>query len=190
MAVLHFGDAEVVVHALPRGRVVRTLTFDLAGEALALSPDGARVAVQRGRAVEVRDAGGVVLRAGDPADPPSRRGRPADGTLRFSADGARLARWADGDGWRIWSLDGADERHLPARDDLAGLDGFAPPHPRDWTIDPGTCTRFHHRPTGTTIALPAAGPWVWNPADPHIGAAGDLHIELRDGAPGRTDPPT
>lgn len=185
VAALHRGEREVVLHAIPGGEVVRRLRFEVDGEALALAPDASLVAVQQGAVVEVRRVagGGLVRRFGEAlAGAPTNRGSLMDSTLRFSADGRRLARLCPGDGWRIWALAGGAEERAPERDALAACADFAPPRPPGWSIVAGTRTLFTHEATGTTIAVPAAGPWVCNPAEPRIVASDALHAELR--APG------
>ena len=69
---------------------------------------------------------------------------------------------------------GVDEL-VATLDDLPDL---ADPHPPDWTLVVTTCSLFTHTPTGTRIALPLTGPWVFNPADPRIAACPTLHAVL------------
>lgn len=49
----------------------------------------------------------------------------------------------------------------------------------DWTVKAGPPTLLVHGPTSTRLALPAAGPWGFNPAEPRYLACDALHIELR-----------
>jgi hypothetical protein len=182
LAALRRGDDTVRVHELPGGPV-RTMTFGLCGVAIAMSPDGHAVAVQQGGAIEVRTADGALrFQGGQVAtgDADERGGSGLEDTLRFSVDGARIARFVEGDGWRIWSLDGAQEvEHVIEREAIAEVADFAPPRPHDWTIEPDTMTVFVHRPTGARIAIPVAGPWICNPADPQIVASDGAHLRLR-----------
>lgn len=181
-AALNRGKHEVVVHAIPDGREVRRLAFELAGEALAMDPEALLIAVQTGGLVELRRLadGALVRRFGEvTAGDPSSRRISDDDTLRFSHDGRRLARFVAGEGWRIWTVAGGDEERVAERDGLAACPDFAAPRPRGWSIVAGTQTLFVHEATGTTIALPAAGPWVCNPADPRIVACDAMHAELR-----------
>ncbi len=175
--MLHQDETEVALHTLPTGRLLRTLRFELAGQAVAMSTDAGMIAVQQGAAVEVRGADGSLLRRlGPAATTPARRhfGEP---TLRFSADGQRIARLVAGDGWWVASLaSGDDERVTDAG--FAALPDFASPQPRDWTIAGSTRSVFTHVPTGTRIALPVSGPWIYNPADPRIVACDELHAVL------------
>ncbi len=181
LAVLRKGDTAVALHGLPRGVLLRTLSFELAGSAVAMSPDGEQVAIQEGAAIEVRTAeGALVRRFGDPAtNGAEHRGRFGDATLKFSTDGQRVAWFVEGEGWRIASLAGeAEVQHLAEREALAEVPDFAPPLPRDWAIEVNTTTIFTHRPSGARIALPVAGPWVFNPGDRRIAACNEMHLEL------------
>jgi len=177
LAVLHQGETEVALHTLPNGRLLRTVRFELAGQAIAMSTDAGMIAVQQGAAIEVRGADGSLLqRLGRAATTPARRhfGEP---TLRFSADGQRIACLVAGDEWWVVSLaSGADERVTDAG--FAALPDFASPRPRDWTIAGRTRSLFTHAPTSTRIALPVSGPWICNPADPRIVACDELHAVL------------
>ena len=47
-----------------------------------------------------------------------------------------------------------------------------------WSFDGSTRSVFTHVPTGTRIALPVSGPWIYNPADPRIVACDELHAVL------------
>lgn len=181
-AALHRGEHEVVVHAIPRGQEVRRLRFELAGDELAMDPDGLLLAVQAGGLVELRriaDGAGVRRFGEATADDASRPRHFREDTLRFSHDGRRLARFVAGDGWRIWALASDDEERVAERDGLAACPDFAAPRPSGWSIVDGTRTLFVHQATGTTIAVPAAGPWVCDPADPRIVACDVMHAELR-----------
>lgn len=185
MAALRRHDPSVALHELPSGRTLRTLAFDLAGEALALSPDGALIAAAAGPAVELRDAAGALLwRAGEAPRARPDRGERSERTLLFSREGEALARFVEEEGWRVWSLRGEEVGRVASLEALAQVPGFAPPRPRGWTIEAGTRTLFRHEASGATIGLPAAGPWVCNPAAPEIAASNALHVELR--GPGAT----
>jgi hypothetical protein len=130
--------------------------------------------------VDVRSASDELRgRFAHPQGKPSRRGCDAPETLRFSADGRQIASFVEGDGWRVWSLEGEGEEFFAERNAIDELAGFAPPRPRDWFIERGSATHFVHRPSGTHIVLPAAGPWMSNPAVPEIVASDVLHVELR-----------
>lgn len=189
LAVLRKGEHEVHVHSLPGGASLQTLRFDLAGVAVAISPDASLVAVHEGPAVEVRRAadGSLLRRLGQaPAHAP--RDRYGRESLRFSADGRRVASFVDGagdddsdggSGWWIRSLDGDDELYLPGTHALAELADFADPQPRDWTLAVDTRSLFTHTPSGVRIALPIGEPWVFNPADPTIVACGAFHGVLQ-----------
>lgn len=180
MAAQRRRDPSVVLHELPSGRTLRTIAFDLAGEALALSPDGALIAAAAGPAVELRDAAGaLVWRAGEASRVQADRGGRSEGTLCFSREGDALARFVEEEGWRVWSLRGDEVGRVASREALAQVPGFAPPRPRGWTIEAGTRSLFRHEASGVTIALPAAGPWICNPAAPEIAASNALHVELR-----------
>lgn len=182
LAALHRRRATVTLRELPGGRLLRELSFELKGTAVAMSPDGRAIAIQRGRAVEVRaDDGALLLRAGHAVGAPESKyiHDPNDHTLRFSVDGQRIARFVEGDGWRIWSLVDKREDHVVEHEAIDELTDFASPWPSDWTLEAGAMTLFTHRPSGTRIALPAAGPWVCNPADPRILACDAVHLELR-----------
>lgn len=179
VAVLHHGHESVALHELPGGRLLRTLTFELAGTAVAMSPDGVHVAVQQGAAAEVRTTEGALVRhLGE--DSASGRSQPryGDPTLRFSTDGARLARFVEREGWRISAVSGDAAEQTVARDELARLADFAAPAPRDWTVAVATRTVFTHHPSGTRIALPVAGRWVFNPGEPRIAACDEMHVAL------------
>ncbi len=181
LAVLQQGHAKVALYKLPEGRPVRELTFELAGTVLAMSPDGERVAVQHGSSVEVRtNAGWLLGRFGGAAPEKPERLLHGEQTPRFSHDGRRVARFVEGDGWGVASLDhdGEDVR-LSRCAALAELPDFADPLPRDWELEVSTLTVFTHRPSGARIALPVAGRWVHNPADPRLAACDDLLVELR-----------
>jgi len=177
LAALCQGEKTVTVHELPHGRCVRTLEFTVAGAALAMSPDGGMIAAQDDGILEVRTAlGELVLRCGQATT--KRRdsfsywhSRPC-----FSADGRRIARYVEDDGWRIWTLAGGDEEH--AGKNLEDVADFASPRPRDWTIEVARMSVFTHVPTGVQIALPTRSSWICNPADPRIVVCGDLHAEL------------
>ncbi|HEX8112149.1 MAG TPA: hypothetical protein VF516_30660 [Kofleriaceae bacterium] len=197
LAALRHDSTQVVLHALPSGRISHEIGFDLDGSAIAISPDGELLAIQCGGAVEVRAVNGTrVQRYGSPGTPPSadrpawRRGPPqrpdaalagryGPPTLQFSRDGRRIARFTPDDGWRVWTLGDHAAEHASAETPLDDIPDFSPPHPADWTLEADSKTVFTHHPTGTRIALPAAGPWSANPAVPRILASDDLHIELR-----------
>jgi hypothetical protein len=185
LAALRLDHTEVALHEIPGGDRLATIRFDLAGAALAMSADATTIAVRRGPAIEVRSADGALrARLAHPIEhlePRARRMQ--DDTLHLSADGRRLASFHEADGWRLWDLADDGNEHLPARADLESSE-FAALRPRDWEIEPGTSTRFLHRPSGTRIALPATGPWHANPGDPRILASDDLHLELREGSRG------
>jgi hypothetical protein len=99
--------------------------------------------------------------------------------LRFSSDGKRIARFVEGDGWRIWSFADDREDHVIEHAALDALPDFACPWPADWTLETDEMTLFTHRPTSTRIAIPATGQWVCNPADSRILACDVVHLELR-----------
>jgi hypothetical protein len=196
MAALKGQSSRVVLHTLPAGQT-RELMFALEGSAIAISPDGERIAIQRRGAVEIRTADGALLqrhhgtsrsareakraREGEPLvrHPPSHVTQDREATLRFSRDGRRIARFVPGTGWRIWEPGKTDIEHLAADRPLDDVADFAAPWPADWTIEADSKTVFTHQPTGTRIALPVCGPWVSNPADPRILACDGLHIALR-----------
>lgn len=181
LAVLHLGNKKVELHELPAGRPLATIGFDMGGTVVAMSEDGAAIAVRAELKVEVRAASGELLgRFSHPGGAPHAQDtRHEVCTLRFSADGRRIASFLEGDGWRIWDLQGGHEEHLGSLTELESRAGLAEPRPRDWDIDADTQTLFVHRPTGTRIALPVAGPWVCNPADPQNVACYEFHAELR-----------
>lgn len=182
LAVLHQGESRVALHELPKGRVVREIEFEIAGSAVAMSPDGELVAIQGGGAVEVRTAAGALVRRLDgPAPDEGSHRRYGDETLRFSAEGRRVARLVEGEGWRIGSLDDAEEVRVDGREGIAEVDGFAEPRPSDWAVEVNTLTVFTHRPSGARIALPVAGRWVHNPADPRIAACDAMIVALCGG---------
>src|SRR5262249_25694587 len=124
-------------------------------------------------------SGELRRRFAHPGGKASKEGDYGDSSLRFSTDGHAIASFVEGDGWRVWSLDGDRALHLADRGAIDALSGFAPPRQRDGDVEGGSATIFGHRPTGTRIALPAAGPWVHNPARPEIVACDALHVELR-----------
>jgi len=164
---------------LPSGRRLLKLVFEIKGTAIAMSPDGQAIAIQGSGAVEVRTARGELLLRRDHAVSGEQMHRYGNDTLRFSSDGQRIARFVEGDGWRIWSLVGDRADHVIAREALDEVADFAAPRPRDWTLQTSTKTVFTHRPSGTRIALPVAGLWAHNPADPRIVACDAAHLELR-----------
>jgi len=196
---VHFGHAAgVALHAVPSGRVDGELTFGLEGRAIAMSPDGAWIAMQAGPLVEVRTAAGALHRRfagpGAPDDdercePAAERGRGDAArtlfqpeTLRFSEDAARIAWFVRDDGWRIAALDGPEGQalaHVAADRPLDDEADFAAPWPSGWTLEESSRSVFTHVASGTQIALPVRGPWVSNPAAPRILASDGLHIELR-----------
>jgi hypothetical protein len=111
-------------------------------------------------------------------------------TLDFGASAREIAMSADGevlgvrDGEASWRFKRLDGRDVEPDEGLAATAGGpalapAPAPPSEWEIEPGTATRFTHRPSGTCIAFPCAGPWSHNPADARLMAAADAHIELR-----------
>lgn len=182
LAALSNDTKKVELYELPEGRRLTTIGFDLPGKALAMSADGATLAVRRGPQVEVRAASGALLgRFAHPSAHGTKEEeeRRRDDAPRFSEDGSRIASFHEGDGWRIWALTGEHTEHLVTRAELEAASGFTVPRPRDWDLEAGSRTVFVHRPTGTRIALPAGGPWVCNPADPRNLACDALHIELR-----------
>jgi hypothetical protein len=174
LAVLRRGHSTVDLHELPNGRLLRTLHFELEGGGVAMSPDASMIAIHHGPALELRDQDGALrLRLGTaPADRPDDRY--GDETLRFSSDGLRVARRVD-EQWHIATLATGVDELVATLDDLPDL---ADPHPPDWTLAVTTCSLFTHTPTGTRIALPLTGPWVFNPADPRIAACPTLHAVL------------
>jgi hypothetical protein len=177
IAAARYEDAECAVYEIPSGRVVATIP--LAGAPLAMSADGSLVGARHERDVEVRALSGELRgRFAHPRGESSRWSASPE-QLRFSHDGRRIASFVKDDGWRIWSLDGGREEHLAAIETIETLPDFAAPRPRDWDIEAGSPTVFVHRPTQTRIALPAAGPWAFNPGRPEIAACDDLHVELR-----------
>jgi dipeptidyl aminopeptidase/acylaminoacyl peptidase len=192
LAALKGTSSHVVLHTLPSGRM-RELAFGLKGSAIAISPDGERIALQRGRAVEIRTADGALLQRHAGASRSARNAKRApvvrhapshvtqshEATLRFSRDGRRIARFVADTGWRIWEPGTSDVEHLAADRPLDDVADFAAPWPADWTIEADSRSVFTHQPTGTRIALPVCGPWVSNPADPRILACDRLHIALR-----------
>jgi hypothetical protein len=184
LAALRGGRSEVAIHELPSGRKTGTIRFDLAGDVVAMSGDAEAIAVRQGTAIEVRSAQGTPIRRfahPGAAAPDEHEPMLAGRSLRFSSDGQRLASFREGDGWRIWALAGDHAAHLPAFEAIDVAESFAAPSPRDWDVEGSIRTLFVHRPTGTRIALPAAGPWVPNPTDPRVLACDDLHVELRAG---------
>ncbi|MEO7729753.1 MAG: hypothetical protein ABIY55_02190, partial [Kofleriaceae bacterium] len=200
LAAVKRGSSTVTLRALPSGDVIRELTFELESSAIAMSPDGALLAIRRGGSLEVRTADGVlVMRHQDPTfsavashdeqreAAPELRRRPSrvtqleEASLRFSHDGRRLARFLPGDGWRIWTLGVSHPEHLPMDQFLDDAADFATPWPTDWTLEPDVRALFVHRASGTRIALPFRSTWVSNPANPRILACAELHIELRGG---------
>ena len=174
LAVLRRGHSTVDLHELPNGRLLRTLHFELEGGGVAMSPDASMIAIHHGPALELRDQDGALrLRLGTaPADRPDDRY--GEETLRFSSDGLRVARRVD-EQWHIATLATGVDELVATLDDLPDL---ADPHPPDWTLAVTTCSLFTHTPTGTRIALPLTGPWVFNPADPRIAACPTLHAVL------------
>lgn len=182
LAAMHTHEPGCTVYSLPSG--ANLAEVPAAGTALAIHPDGEIIAARDGLVVAVHDLSGTLLLrllhpSGEPTDEYSTSERDS---LRFSDDGEWLGSFVKGDGWRIWFRDGTLREHLVERAAIDGLSGFAPPSPTDWTVESGSATRFVHSSTGTVITLPAAGPWVTNPADPHILASDALHVELRGGA--------
>jgi len=179
-AALRRDTATVALHELPSGRLLGKLSFEIQGTAIAMSPDGRAIAIRGGGAVEIRDAGGALLLRRDHAVDESKESSYGDdGTLRFSVDGQRIARFVEKDGWRIWSLVTEQMDHVVVREAIDEVADFAAPRPSDWTLQVGTKTVFTHRTSGTRIAMPAAGPWVSNPAEPRILACDEMHLELR-----------
>lgn len=179
LAALGEGDRQVAVHELPSGRCIGSVDFELKGSALAMSPDGAAIAMQQGGAVEVRTlAGELVRRCGEAGKKEAKRSWWRQ-SPQFSGDGRRIARYLEGDGWQIWDIaSGAEERVGEAREPAAD---FAAPQPSDWTLEIGKLTVFTHVPSGTRIGLPVQSGWVCNPADPRFFVCGELHAELRAG---------
>lgn len=196
LAALNEKSSKVVLHTLPSGQM-RELTLGLKGSAIAISPNGERIALQRGGAVEIRTADGALLQRHDEARRSAREAKRAherepvvghapshvaqyhEATLRFSRDGRRIARFVPDTGWRIWEPGKSDVEHLAADRPLDDVADFAAPWPTDWTIEADSKTVFTHQPTGTRIALPVCGPWVSNPANPRILACDGSHIALR-----------
>lgn len=200
-AALHHESKTVVLHTLPSGQILRELSFGIEGSAIAMSPDGEMIAIQHGRVVEIRTADGTLVeRRGTPGRvaraaravknrrEPALRHMPShvalfgEATLRFSRDGRRIARFVPSDGWQIWIPGEQGGERVAADQPLDDVADFAPPWPADWTIEKGSMTLFTHRPSGTQIALPAAGPWMSNPANPRILACREMHVELRGGS--------
>lgn len=180
LATLHEQHREVKLYRLPTGAETSTLQFKLEGMVLAMSADGRMLAVQAVPDIEVRSTSGTLLGtfAHPLPTPDSSRARFDQGTLRFSHDGQRIASFCPGDGWRIWTLPGGREEHLTERSALGRVADFAAPHPNGWDIEAGTRTLFTHKPSGTRIALPVAGPWAVNPGAPRYIASKALHLEL------------
>lgn len=199
-AALRHESKTVVLHTLPGGQILRELSFEIEGSAIAMSPDGEMIAIQDGGAVEIRTADGTLVeRRGTPGrsapaddamenrrEPalrhmPSHVGLFSEATLRFSRDGRRIASFVPDDGWEIWPPGKQGRERVAADQPLDDVADFGPPWPADWTIETGSMTLFTHRPSGTQIALPAPGPWVSNPANPRILACLEMHVELRGG---------
>jgi len=179
LAALRHNHARVALRELPGGRLLRELSFELKGTAVAMSPDGRAIALQQDGAVEVRtDDDALLLRVGHAGNAP-KNSYIHDDTLRFSVDGQRIARFVRGDGWRIWSLVDKREDHVVEPEAIGELTDFASSWSSDWMLEAGTMTLFTHRPSETRIAFPVPGPWVCNPADPRILACDAAHLELR-----------
>ncbi|MDC0669712.1 WD40 repeat domain-containing protein [Nannocystis radixulma] len=191
--------SELALRELPSGRLITAVSSDeAAGDSqewlVALSEDGVRLAARYHEEIEVHtDSGALVRRFTHPIreverepgrfldffdDEVRMRLRDESSYLRFSRDGLRLASFREEDGWRIWDLEGEGEVRLKTYEAIDDLADFAASRSGDWLVEPGTATVFVHRPSGTRIALPAAGPWIYNPADPRILACDSLHIEL------------
>lgn len=187
LAAVRQGESTVVVHGLPDGRARHEVRFELAAELIAMSPDARLIAVQHGAAVEVRDLSGALVRrfGGAPPTETLRRKQRRDLRLCFANDGHRVARFITGEGWCIASLADDTQQQIPDDDTpatfdaLARLPDFATPRPADWSVEVSNLSVFTHHPSGTKIALPVVGRWEWNPADPHIAACNEMHLELR-----------
>lgn len=186
LAVMRRSGTEVVLHELPTGRKLGEFSL---GEdssrdsvALVLSADASLIAVRRGLDVEVwRTTGSVLRRFRHQRADSDNRTFPDPSTLRFDEAGQHVASFVAEEGWRIWALAGDGVQTLADFDSIQEVAAFAEPRPGDWLIEAKSATTFVHRPTGVTIVLPAAGPWVFNPSKPEIAACPDLHVELRGG---------
>ncbi len=179
LAALRTGAQEVALHGLPDGQQLASITLDISGDALAMTPDGSLLAARGGADIELRTVYGKLRRRFvHPVEPSRRRPFGDPDSLRFASDGRRLASFCEGDGWRIWPVTGGPAQHLATRQAIDELEGFGL-RPPGWHVEAGTRSLFVHRASGTRIALPAAGPWACNPAQPRNLASDDLHVELR-----------
>ena len=187
--ISRFQRSRVQLYPLPADGTVQTIAFGLEAQGFALSGDASLIAVQGPGPVEVRSRTGELVGSWDWLHPrPEIEDFVSRTSLRFSRDGDRLACEIPGGGWQIWSFAGsAGDQVLATRDELETLADFAA-LPRtwaalrasaEWIFEAGTRTLLTHLPSGTRIALPAAGPWVRNPADPCIAASPSAHVELR-----------
>ena len=185
IAALRKGNAEVRLHEVPSGRAVGTVSFELErGEAVALSPSGEQIAVARGAAIEVRTrSGDVVLKTQHPGLEGGAEERDdfEASSLRFIGED-RIASKLPGDGWRVFLIEDGKDEACPAP--RLGLPPGQDQAPEDWTVETvGHVSLFVHQPTRVQIALPIAGEWRRNPAEPSVLACDETHVELKTGEP-------
>lgn len=176
LAALQQGKKPVALHELPHGRLVRTVIFELAGQALGMADDGSMLAVQRGGRVEVRTVDGALVRRCGQVIQGARERRSYDPPPRFSRDGRRIAARVGDQAWRIWTLASGEEERVA--DELEDVADFAAPRPAGWKLEGGKFSVFTHEASGTTIALPVRGKWQFNPADPRICICNELLVVL------------
>jgi hypothetical protein len=209
MAVMRIESSEGKLYLFSTMEVCDTFRFSLEATALALSHDGQCYAARGDETVEVRHKSGELLGKFTHKPETMERMRSSShstDSLFFSNDGRRIASYHQEDGWRIWSLVSDHEEHLPATktEILKSLPkDFGQSGPDDWTMEteiqpvftyfpkpydwrfkitpPTVCT---HQSSGTQIALPANGPWVYCAQNPHIVACDDMHLELCSGTEG------
>jgi len=167
LARLRRGGREVAVFSLPDAATIAEITFDRPGVAVALSPDGQRVAVADGASMELRGLdGGLIAAAGEPTEPDAFR---RSGRVRFVGGGRLLSEIDDAGRW-LWA---------PGAEPVAGASAAPPAEPPGWSVTSGAATVFTHIASGARIALPVAGPWRRNPADPRVLASQAAHVALR-----------
>lgn len=181
LAAFELGDRVVKLHALPPNGEIGELAFQIAGDVMAMSRDGARIALANELELQVVDRAGKTLRFHDDKrspDEPINRKVPV--RLAFSRDGERVARWAQ-NAWRIWPVTGGGrDGKLRAGAELGSLPDFADePPPSDWTVAGSSTSVFTHGPTGAKVAFPAPAGWLTHPRDPRIRANGHAHVVLR-----------
>jgi hypothetical protein len=170
LAALRKQHPEVLLHAIPSGRLAGKVVFELEHpEAIALSPSGRLLAVSQGDAVEVRTTTGELLAGAHHPLSVAERERPDSVSLEF-LDEERLVRHVLGAESLVFQLKAGAVAIGSFRKDCA---------PPGWTVVKGGVTLFEHRPTQTRIALPVSGDWIANPARPTILACSEAHVELR-----------